>query len=74
MSPMKGVTADKRKNKMAMVQLFLNYARVQLLQAVSEDILMQVSMKLTTNEVWVSLKTVSRLRSCQGSSPLNPQG
>lgn len=40
-------TVDERKNKTA---------RAQLLQALPEDILMQVSTKKTANEVWESLK------------------
>ena len=47
-SPADGVTVDDRKNKTA---------RAQLLQALPEDILMQVSMKTTAKEVWDSLKT-----------------
>jgi hypothetical protein len=47
-SPTEGVAVDERKNKTA---------RAQLLQAVSEDILMQISTKPTMKEVWDSLKT-----------------
>jgi hypothetical protein len=47
-APANGANVDERKNKMA---------RVQLLQALSEDIMMQVSTKPTTKEVWDSLKT-----------------
>lgn len=48
MSPADGVTVDEKKNKTA---------RVQLLGAMSKDILMQVSTKKTAKEVWDSLKT-----------------
>ena len=47
-SPGDGVEVDETKNKMA---------RAQLLGALSEDILMQVSTKKTAKEVWDSLKT-----------------
>ena len=47
-SPADGVAVDATKNKMA---------RAHLLGALSEDILMQVSMKKTAKEVWDSLKT-----------------
>jgi hypothetical protein len=49
-APTNGVTVDERKNKMV---------RAQLLQALSEDILMQVSTKPMMKEVWDSLKTKS---------------
>jgi hypothetical protein len=48
MALMNGADVDERKNKMV---------RVQLLQALPEDILIQVSMKPMTKEVWDSLKT-----------------
>jgi hypothetical protein len=47
-SPVDGATVDEKKNKMA---------RAQLLGALSEDILMQVSGKKTAKEVWESLMT-----------------
>jgi hypothetical protein len=47
-APVNGADVDECKNKMA---------RAQLLQALPEDILMQVSTKPTTKEVWDSLKT-----------------
>jgi hypothetical protein len=47
-APMNSADVDERKNKMV---------RAQLLQALPEDILMQVSMKPTAKEVWDSLKT-----------------
>ena len=47
-SPEEGTTVDEKKNKTA---------RAQLLGALSEDILMQVSTKKTAKEVWDSLKT-----------------
>jgi hypothetical protein len=47
-SPAEGAAVDERKNKTA---------RAQLLQVVSEDILMQVSTKPMAKEVWDSLKT-----------------
>jgi hypothetical protein len=47
-SPSGDAAMDVPKNKVA---------RAQLLQALMEDILMQVSTKKTTNEVWESLKT-----------------
>jgi hypothetical protein len=47
-SPIDGVAVDAAKNKTAMAQL---------LGALSEDILMSVSMKKTAKEVWDSLKT-----------------
>ena len=47
-SPAEGATVDATKNKTA---------RAHLLGALSEDILMQVSMKKTAREVWDSLKT-----------------
>jgi hypothetical protein len=46
-APANGADVDERKNKMA---------RAQLLQALPEDILMQVSTKPTTKEVWDNLK------------------
>jgi hypothetical protein len=48
MAPANGADVDERKNKMA---------RAQLLQALPEDILMQVSTKPTAKEVWDILKT-----------------
>ena len=47
-SPADAATVDEKKNKMA---------RAQLLGALLEDILMQVSSKKTVKEVWDSLKT-----------------
>jgi hypothetical protein len=47
-SPADGAAVDVNKNKVA---------RAQLLGALSEDILMQVSAKKTAKEVWDSLKT-----------------
>jgi hypothetical protein len=47
-APANSTDVDERKNKMA---------RAQLLQALPEDILMQVSTKPTVKEVWDSLKT-----------------
>uniref|UniRef100_A0ACD5V9B2 Uncharacterized protein n=1 Tax=Avena sativa TaxID=4498 RepID=A0ACD5V9B2_AVESA len=47
-SPADGVTVDAAKNKTT---------RAQLLGALSEDILMQVSTKKTAKEVWEALKT-----------------
>ena len=47
-SPSGNSVVDAHKNKTA---------RAQLLQALPEDILMQVSTKKTTKEVWESLKT-----------------
>jgi hypothetical protein len=47
-APANGADVDERKNKMV---------RAQLLQALPEDILMQVSTKPTAKEVWDSLKT-----------------
>jgi hypothetical protein len=47
-APANGADVDERRNKMA---------RAQLLQALPEDILMQVSTKPTAKEVWDSLKT-----------------
>jgi hypothetical protein len=47
-APADGAVVDERKNKTA---------RAQLLQALPEDILMQVSTKPTAREVWDSLKT-----------------
>jgi hypothetical protein len=47
-SPTDGTTMDEKKNKTAMAQL---------LDALSEDILMQVSTKKMAKEVWDSLKT-----------------
>ncbi|XP_062188979.1 uncharacterized protein LOC133892311 [Phragmites australis] len=47
-NPAKGEVADARKDKTA---------RAQLLQALPEDILMQVSQKKTAKELWDSLKT-----------------
>ena len=47
-SPADGAAVDVNKNKAA---------RAQLLGALSEDILMQVSAKKTAKEVWDSLKT-----------------
>ena len=47
-APAADAEVDVRKNKTA---------RAQLLQALPEDILMQVSMKKTAKEVWESLKT-----------------
>ena len=47
-SPAEGATVDEKKNKIA---------RAQLLGALSEDILLQVSGKKTAKEVWDSLKT-----------------
>ena len=46
-SPAEGVTVDERKSKTA---------RAQLLQALPEDILMQVATKPTVKEVWDSFK------------------
>ena len=46
-SPEEGAAVDEKKNKTA---------RAQLLSALSEDILMQVSTKKTAKEVWDSLK------------------
>jgi hypothetical protein len=46
-APANTADVDERKNKMA---------RAQLLQALPEDILMQVSTKPTAKEVWDSLK------------------
>ncbi|KAL7607328.1 hypothetical protein Lser_V15G16133 [Lactuca serriola] len=45
--PTVGVTVDEKKNKMA---------RAYILQAIPEDILMQVAKKKTAKEVWESLK------------------
>ena len=47
-APAADAEVDARKNKTA---------RAQLLQALPEDILMQVSTKKTAKEVWESLKT-----------------
>jgi hypothetical protein len=47
-SPSGDAAVDAQKNKMA---------RAQLLQALPEDILMQMSTKKTAKEVWESLKT-----------------
>ena len=47
-SPADGVKVDEKKNKTA---------RAQLLGALSEHILMQVSTKKTAKKVWDSLKT-----------------
>jgi hypothetical protein len=47
-APANSADVDERKNKMV---------RAQLLQALPEDILMQVSTKPTAKEVWDSLKT-----------------